>query len=108
LWFLVFVRNLDDAVPRRKKIKRGTGTQLIRGQDLLLADELAYIRVKASEYTGCVVGLGKVILFSAESGDAWLLDPAEHRAARVAYDGYPVLIHSAETEKTYAIEWKGS
>ena len=94
-------------MPSRRKIKRGTGTQVIRGQDLVLADELAYIRVKAAEYTGCVIGLGKVILFSTESGDAWLLDPAEGLAARVACDGYPEPIHSAETEKTFAIEWKG-
>jgi hypothetical protein len=81
---------------------------VIRVQDLVLADELAYIRIKAAEYTGCVVGLGKVILFSTESGDAWLLDPANCLAARVARDGYPEPIHSAETEETYAIEWKGS
>jgi hypothetical protein len=95
-------------MPSRRKIKRGPGTRVIRGQDLVLADELAYIRVKAAEYTSCVVGLGKVILFSTESGDAWLLDPAECLAARVACDGHPEPIHSAETEKSYAIEWRGS
>ncbi|HYZ75364.1 MAG TPA: hypothetical protein VE641_19955 [Chthoniobacterales bacterium] len=94
-------------MPSRRKIKRGPGTRVIRGQDLVLADELAYIRVKAAEYSSCVVGLGKVILFSTESGDAWLLDPAECLAARVACDGHPEPIHSAETEKSYAIEWRG-
>jgi hypothetical protein len=95
-------------MPGRRKIKRGTGTEVIRGQDLVFADELAYILVKAAEHTGCVVGLGKIILFSTESADAWLLDPADRLAARVACDGHPEPIHTAETEKTYAIEWKGS
>jgi hypothetical protein len=93
---------------KRRKIRRERGTQVIRGQDLVLADELTYIRAKAADYTGCVVGLAKVILFSTESGDAWLLDPADRLAARVARDGDPEPVHLAETEKTYAIEWKGS
>jgi hypothetical protein len=93
---------------KRRKIRRERGTQVIRGQDLVLADELAYIRAKAADHTGCVVGLAKVILFSTESGDAWLLDPADRLAARVARDGNPEPVHIAETEKTYAIEWKGS
>jgi hypothetical protein len=93
---------------KRRKIRRGPGAQVIRGQDLVLADELAYIRAKAANHTGCVVGLNKVILFSTESGDAWLLDPADRLAARVARDGSPEPVHLAETEKTYTIEWKGS
>lgn len=93
---------------KRRKIRREPGKQVIRGQDLVLADELTYIRGKAADYTGCVVGLAKVILFSTECGDAWLLDPADRLAARVARDGDPEPVHLAETEKTYAIEWKGS
>lgn len=95
-------------MPKRRKIKPGTGTQMIRGQDLVLADELAYIRAKAAEYTSCVVGLGKVIMFSTESGDAWLLDPVDRLAARVARNGASEPVHLAEIERTYAIEWKGS
>ena len=46
-------------------------------------------------------------LFSTESGDAWLLDPLDHLAARLARDGDPEPIHVEDTDTTFAIEWKG-
>jgi hypothetical protein len=35
------------------------------------------------------VTVGPLVLFSTETGDAWLLDPADHLAARLARDGVP-------------------
>jgi hypothetical protein len=39
-----------------------------------------------------------LVLFSTETGDAWLLDPADSLAARVARDGDPEDIHFEETD----------
>ena len=51
--------------------------------------------------------VGPLILFSTETGDAWLLDPADRLAARLARDGESEPIHIEETDTTFAIGWKG-
>ena len=93
---------------KRKKIKRGEGIQWIRSKDMSVAHEVEYIQSKAAERTICIVGIGPVIAFSSESGDAWLLDPANHLAVPVARDGEIEPISILETDKTFAIPWKGS
>ena len=55
----------------------------------------------------CDLGEG-LVLFSTETGDAWLLDPADHLAARVARDGDPEHVHFEETDSNFAIAWKGN
>ena len=47
------------------------------------------------------------MLFSTETGDVWLLDPADRLAARLARDGMTEPIHIDETDTTFAIAWKG-
>jgi hypothetical protein len=44
---------------------------------------------------------------STDTGDAWLLDVTDHLAVRLARDGDPVAIYLAETDTSFAIEWKG-
>src|SRR5690242_5386647 len=44
----------------------------------------------------------------AKTGDAWLLDPADRLAARLARDGESEPIPIEETDTTFAIGWKGS
>ena len=52
--------------------------------------------------------VGPLVLFSTETGDAWVLDPADSLAARVARDGDPEDIHFEETDTNFAIGWKGN
>lgn len=47
-------------------------------------------------------------MFSTETGDAWLLDPADHLAARLARDGDPEEVYFEETDTNFAIGWKGN
>ncbi len=54
-----------------------------------------------------MVTLGQLILFSTDTGDAWLLDVTNRLAARLARDGDPEPIHLEETDTSFAIEWKG-
>ena len=68
---------------------------------------MRYIQRRAADYDGRVVSIGQLILFSTETGDAWLLDPADRLAARLARDGESEPIHIEETETTFAIGWKG-
>jgi hypothetical protein len=77
-------------------------------EDFRLAEEIDYIQSRAAEHDGRLVTVGPLVLFSTETGDAWLLDPADHLAARVARDGDPEEIHFEETGTSFAIGWKGN
>jgi hypothetical protein len=57
--------------------------------------------------TTAASSLGQLILFSTKTGDAWLLDPADRLAARLAQDAESEPIHIEETDSTFAIGWKG-
>ena len=91
----------------RKKISRGPGSREIRGKDFHLAEEVRSIQRRAAAYDARLVTVGPLALFSTDTGDAWLLDPADHLAARVARDGAAEPIHIEETDTTFAIEWHG-
>jgi hypothetical protein len=47
------------------------------------------------------------VFFSTDTGDAWMLDPAEQLAARLALSGDPLPVHIEETETSFAIDWQG-
>ena len=92
---------------RRTNKKLGAGQRWVEGKDFRLADEVRYIQNKAAEHDGRVVSLGQLVLFSTDTGDAWLLDVTDQLAAPLARDGDPVAIHLEETESSFAIGWKG-
>src|SRR5215472_18184947 len=92
----------------RKTIQRGAGKRHIAGKDFQLAEEIRYIQRRAAEYDGRWVTIGPLALFSTETGDAWLLDPADHLAVRVARDGDPEPVYFEETDTNFAIEWTGN
>ena len=92
----------------RRTIRRSAGKRRIHGKDFLLAEEIEYIRSRAAEHDGRLVTVGPLVLFSTETGDAWLLDPADSLAARVARDGDPEDVHFEETDTNFAIGWKGN
>ena len=90
-----------------KAIKRGKASQVVDGKDFRLAEEIRYIQDKAAEHDLRMVTIGQFILFSTETGDAWLLDVTDKLAARLARDGDPESIHLEETDASFSIEWKG-
>ena len=75
---------------------------------LRLADEIRYIQRRAAARDGRVVTADRLLLFSTETGDAWLLDPADHLAARPARDGDPESIAFEETDTSFKIAWPGN
>jgi hypothetical protein len=91
----------------RKTIKRGPGKRSFDGKDFRLSDEIDYIRGRAAEYDSRLVTVGPLALFSTDTGDAWVLDPADHLAARLARDGDPEEVYFEETDTNFAIGWKG-
>jgi hypothetical protein len=92
----------------RKTIKRGAGKRAAEGKDFRLAEEIDYIQSRAAEHDGRFVAVGPLILFSTDTGDAWLLDPADHLAARLARDGDPESVYFEETDTNFKIGWKGN
>jgi hypothetical protein len=81
---------------------------MVDGKNFRLADEVRYILRRAAAHDGRVVTVGPLVLFSTEAGDAWLLDPSDQLAARLARDGDPEPFHIEENETTFTIDWKGS
>jgi hypothetical protein len=47
---------------------------MVDGKCFRLADEVRYIQRRAAEHDSRIVSIGQVVLFSSESGDAWMLD----------------------------------
>ena len=68
---------------------------------------MSYIQRRAGDHHRRIVTIGQLVLFSTETGDAWLLDPADRLAARLARDGEGEPIHIKETDTSFAIGWKG-
>jgi hypothetical protein len=90
-----------------KRIKRTGGRQRLEGKPFRLAKEVASIQRRAAEHDGCLVTIGQLMLFSTETGDAWMLDPSDRLAARLAREGDPEPIDVQETESNFTIGWKG-
>jgi hypothetical protein len=91
----------------RKKIKGGPGKQAMVGKDFRLAKEIKYIQGRAAEHDGRFVSLRQLVLFSTQMGDAWMLDPSDRLAARLAREGDPEPIDILETETHFTLGWKG-
>ena len=92
----------------RKKIKSGPGKQRMEGKQFRLAQEIKYIQRRAAEYDARFVSVGPLVFFSTQTGDAWMLDPSNQLAARLARDGDPEPIDFQETDTNFAIGWKGN
>jgi hypothetical protein len=92
---------------RRKTIKRATGSSWVDGKNWRLADEVRYIQRRAALHDGRFVSVGRLALFSTDTGDAWLLDPSEWLAARLARDGDPEPVYIEDTDTNFAAAWTG-
>jgi len=66
-----------------------------------------YIQRRAAAHDSRIVTIGQLVLFSTQTGDAWVLDPADRLAARLARDGESEPVHIEETDTTFTIAWKG-
>ena len=80
----------------------------MEGGSIRLADEVRYIQHRAADHDGRISTIGQLVLFSTETGDAWLLDRPDRLAVRLTRDGEAEPIQIVETAATFAIEWKGS
>ena len=79
----------------------------MEGASFQLADEVRYIQRRAAARDGRIVAIGQLVLFSTDTGDAWLLDRSDRLAARLARDGEPEPIQIEESDTAFTIGWKG-
>jgi len=93
---------------KRQRIRRGPGKQIVDGAHFRLRDEVRHVQKRAAANDSRVITLPQLLLFSTETGDAWLLDPVDHLAVPVAQEGDPLPVHIEETDETFAIEWLGT
>ena len=80
---------------------------MVDGKDFRLADEVRHIQRCAARHDGRIVTVGQLILFSTQTGDAWLLDAEDGLAAPLARDGEPEPFQIEETDANFTIDWKG-
>jgi hypothetical protein len=89
-------------------IQRGSAQRMREAKRQRLADEVRRIQWRTADHDGRVVTIGPLILFSTDTGDAWLLDTSDQLAARLARDGDPEAIEIEETDTSLAIAWTGN
>jgi len=70
--------------------------------------EVAYIIRRAQHCDSRVVNLGQLIYFSAQSGDAWMLDPEDHLALCLAVAGDRLPVNIVETATSFQVSWTAS
>lgn len=70
--------------------------------------EVDYIVRRATRLEGRVVTLGQLVYFSTDLGDAWMLDPQDHLALRLADAGDRLPVQVVETATSFAVGWTAS
>jgi hypothetical protein len=91
-----------------RTIKLGPGQQWVEGKGFHLADEVRYMQRRAAQRQSQIVTVGQLVLFSTETGAAWLLDSSDQLAAPLARDGDPLSVEIGETDTSFTVAWKGS
>lgn len=82
-----------------------TRLRLLRPDEASIASEAQYIIKRAQEHDSRVVGFGGLILFSTQTGDAWMLDPEDGFALCLARNGEPQTCSVFDNPTSFAIEW---
>jgi hypothetical protein len=70
--------------------------------------EVDYIVARAAQFDSRVVTLGHLVFFSTASGDAWMLDPEDGLALKLAEAGDRTPVKIVETANRFTIEWTAS
>ena len=83
------------------------GNQRQTRESLNLAKEVRTIQRRAADQDGRIVSIGPLVFFSTNTGDAWMLEPEDHLAVRLARGGDPLPVLIEETEDRFAIGWQG-
>jgi len=87
-------------------MKRRKQRRRLSGKDVSINREADYIIRKAELHDSRVVGTGGLVFFSTQTGDAWVLDPADNLALCLAHDGERQNFSILETPTNFQIAWE--
>lgn len=97
---------------KRKKPKQArnarTQKQLLSRDQISISREADYIIQRAQRSDARIVRLGELVLFSTQSGDAWLLDIGDGLALCLAVSGERQPFRIIETPTNFGIEWSAN
>src|SRR5258705_9385835 len=66
-----------------RKTRHEAATPRLSRDSLHLAKEVRSIQRRAADHDGRIVTVGALVFFSTDTGDAWMLEPADQLAAKV-------------------------
>ena len=93
---------------KRKKRALRERRQILSQPRVNITGEANYIIERAQEHQARLVSLGPLIFFSTETGDAWVLDPADSLALCLARNGERQAFTITETTTQFAIDWQAN
>lgn len=93
---------------KRKKRPPRDRRQILNQSQINITSEANYIIARAQAYETRLVSVGPLIFFSTETGDAWVLDPADNLALCLARDGERQAFTITETANQFAIDWQAN
>ena len=79
--------------------------RVLIGEEISVTREADYIVGRAESGDARVVTLGRLVLFSTETGDAWMLDPEDSLTLCLARAGERQSFQILETLTSYTIAW---
>jgi hypothetical protein len=97
-------RRIKRKKPGSSRVKR----QALSREQVSITGEAEYIVERARNSDARIVTLGPLILFSTETGDAWMLDSQDGLALCLAREGEEQSFTIVETSADFGIEWSAS
>ena len=93
--------------PSKADASRANSRVLSREQ-ISITRETDYIIRRAEAHDARIVTLGALILFSTQTGDAWILDTEDSLALCLARAGERQSFHVIETPGEFGVEWEAN
>lgn len=79
--------------------------RLLSREEVNINREADYIIEKAQIHDSRVIGIGELVFFSTQTGDAWILDAVDSLALCLARDGERLNFSILETLTNFQIVW---
>ena len=98
------VRRIKRKKPGSSRVKQ----QALSREQVDMTGEAKYIVERARNFDARIVTLGPLVLFSTETGDAWMLDPEDGLALCLAREGKEQSFAIVETSADFSVEWGAS
>jgi len=88
-------------------ITQSANRRVLYREETNIMDEANYIMDCAQNSDIRIVTLAKLIFFSTDTGDAWMLDPEDNLALCLVKAGVKQPFIITETANNFSVEWQG-